>query len=222
MIVKVYRARGISAFWPTDAEFPNPGFPTSPSGTKMSLPSSFRIPFLATVAGIVIVSQVGCSSLSVPNFETPKLEMPRVDLLPSSGESPYKGVDQSELVGSRSAEIYQKIKEAKNQNSIVLQVVGDSEPFRVLPLPPKGKTIFVSELFEQTGLQRKYSRRMRAMLYRPSPESLNGIRMEIHMDRSGDKVAASCDYALRPGDRIEVSKDTTSSMQQIVNFALRR
>lgn len=148
------------------------------------------------------------------------MAMPSASFL-SGPQTHYERADGDALQPSQSAETYQKIRQAKAQNAIVLQVVGDSEPIRVLPLPPGGESVFVSELFEQTGLGSRLGRSMKATLYRPSTKSLSGIRMQIDVE-SGGKVTPSTDYSLRPGDRIEIAKDDRSGLQSLVDLALKR
>lgn len=182
----------------------------------MQTPRRLKLSFLALLAAGFVLQSTGCTAI-----KTPRDFVPEVSIFPTN-DAKYRRMDGQQLQPSQSAESYQKIRQAKNQNAIVLQVYGDSEPIRVLPLPAEGKSVFVSELFRQTGLQKKMTGAMHATLYRPSPDSLNGVRMEIKMDESGDQVVPSCDYALRPGDRIEIVKDESSGLQHLVNFALRR
>ena len=48
--------------------------------------------------------------------------------------------------------VYYAVKRAKSENGVVLQVVGDNHPVRVLPLPDDERTVYVSELLSQTGV----------------------------------------------------------------------
>ena len=115
------------------------------------------------------------------------------------------GSGQMPLQGSDSAEIFQRIREAKSQNAVVVQVAGDSTPVRVLPLPPDGRSVYVSDLLTQTGIQEKVGS-LRATLYRANPQTPSGIPMEVRFDPSGGSVRPDSDYALQPGDRLKVSK----------------
>lgn len=115
----------------------------------------------------------------------------------ASGEMPLQGSD--------SAEIFQRIREAKAQNAVVVQVAGDSTPVRVLPLPPDGRSVYVSDLLAQTGIQEKVGS-LRATLYRANPQTPSGIPMEVRFDPRGGSVRPDSDYALQPGDRLKVSK----------------
>ncbi len=172
---------------------------------------------------VSLAASTGCTALKVPALQIPSVSLPSVPGLKASGsDTPYSGVEAQTLVGSQSADTYQKIKQAKAQNAIVLQVANDSVPVRVLPLPGGGKSVFVSELLSQTGLLTRLGSRTHAVLHRPSPDSLSGIKMEIKLNQDGDAVATACDYALRPGDRIVISKSESTGMQELVNLVLQR
>lgn len=114
------------------------------------------------------------------------------------------------LRGNASVEVYQRIREAKSQNSIVLQVAGDSTPIRVLPLPPDGRAVFVSDLLQQTGVLDKLGH-VRATLYRNTPQAPSGIPMEVRFDESSGAVRPEADYALQAGDRLKVVKEERSA-----------
>jgi hypothetical protein len=123
------------------------------------------------------------------------------------------------LQGSESADVYKRIRQAKAQNAIVLQVTGDSEPIRVLPLPPDGTPVFVSDLLKQTGIQEKFGR-MLVLVYRSSPVDYEGAKMEVRFDEEGETVRPETDYSLQSGDRVKIVKDPRSSfslmMEQII------
>lgn len=114
------------------------------------------------------------------------------------------------LRGNASVEVYQRIREAKSQNSIVLQVAGDSTPIRVLPLPPDGRAVFVSDLLQQTGVLDKLGH-VRATLYRNTPQAPSGIPMEVRFDEASGAVRPEADYALQAGDRLKVVKEERSA-----------
>ena len=131
-------------------------------------------------------------------------------------ERPSAGLDARGLQGgaaagglaaSGSEEVFQRIKQAKSQNSIVLQVDGDDEPVRVLPLPPEGRSVNVSDLLEQTGVASAFGG-MQVRVYRDSPKQVGGVRMDVHFD--GKQVRPESDYALRPGDRIVIRRDEST------------
>ncbi len=114
------------------------------------------------------------------------------------------------LRANDSAEVFQRIREAKSQNSIVLQIEGDSSPIRVLPLPPDGQSVFVSDLLKQTGIQDKLGR-IQATLYRPTVETPSGIKMAVKFSERGGAIRPESDYALQAGDRLKVAKDEQSA-----------
>lgn len=126
-----------------------------------------------------------------------------------------------ETQGSPAARRYQCVRQARAQNSIVLEVVGDEEPFRVLPLPPGQKSVFVSHLLTQTGVQSKLGQ-VKATLYRYSADHWGGFPMEVRMSNEGRQVRPESDYALRPGDRLRVEKDESTALQDLVDIALAR
>ena len=133
----------------------------------------------------------------------------------ADGSEPAFGID-----GSMTMEAYQKIREAKANHSVVLQVAGDDEPVRVLPLPPENKTAFISELLTQTGLLKRFGA-VEVVVHRPSPESISGVRMKVIFEDDGS-VDPTTDYGLRPGDRIQVTKVSTGPWQSMVDLVLRR
>lgn len=134
-------------------------------------------------------------------------------MFPKSGKDAI--VDESvALQGSESAEAFQRIRQAKAQNAIVLQVTGDSEPIRVLPLPPDGRSVFVSDLLRQTGIQEKLGR-MHVTVYRSSPVDFMGAKMEVRFDEEGEVIRPETDYALQAGDRIRIAKDTTTRLNKL-------
>lgn len=177
----------------------------------------------------LLVSASGCSSFKTPSVGGLDLMNPSSSLLfPGSAKqgAPFKMHDGTapgaalSADGSLTMESYQKIREAKAQNAVVLQVAGDEQPVRVLPLPTGGKSVFVSELLNQTGVLKKLGT-VEATLYRPSPDSIAGVRMEIKFKDDGTIDPVS-DYGLRPGDRVQVRKVTTTAFQSLVKMALRR
>lgn len=112
--------------------------------------------------------------------------------------------------------VYYAVKRAKSENGVVLQVVGDNHPVRVLPLPDDERTVYVSELLSQTGVLEALGY-VEATLFRASSESISGVRMEIKMERSKDSVQPSSDYALQAGDRLMVSKAANPAIEMLLN-----
>ncbi len=115
-----------------------------------------------------------------------------------------------------SADVFKRVREAKLQNSIVVQVVGDSTPVRVLPLPPDDRSVFVSDLLKQTGLKDKIGP-MRATVYRANSHSPMGIPMEVKFTARGGDVRPDADYALQAGDRIRITKDDRTAWGEMID-----
>jgi hypothetical protein len=140
--------------------------------------------FALTVLAIgLVVTGTGCNML---------------DMRSKAGGNP-------EMTSAREVEeVFRKLREAQNQNSVLLQVVGDSTPLRVLPLPPDNRTVFVSELLEQTGIREKFGT-IEATVYRADRKIPGGVPMEVRFNNDGT-VQPQYDYHLQPGDRIRVAK----------------
>ncbi|QDT58230.1 hypothetical protein SV7mr_07190 [Stieleria bergensis] len=139
--------------------------------------------------------------------------------------SPFRHVDGAMLTPSMatsesmSMESYAKIQQAEAQNSIVLQIHGDEVPFRLLPLPDDGRSVFVSELLRETGVQNRLGM-LDVALFRKAPGAIEGVRMAV--DFSNGKVVPTTDYGLRPGDRIEVRKKQKSAFRAVRQLILKR
>lgn len=134
-------------------------------------------------------------------------------------------------------EAYESVRNAKANNSIVLQVLGDDVPIRVLPLPPSSAsaagcdanmggaaapTVYVSTLLQQTGVMGQLGK-CQAALYRPAPNSLDGIRMDVLFSpHDSEQVRPESDYALRPGDRLVIGKDTRAGLDNLLDMLLHR
>lgn len=123
------------------------------------------------------------------------------------------------LEGSSSAEAYKRLKQAKSQNAIVLQVDGDSMPIRVLPLPHDGQPVFVSDLLTQTGIQDKMGRVL-VTVYRTGDDGFSSARMDVKFDDKGEKVRPECDYSLRAGDRIRILEDPSNGLTGLLDQIL--
>jgi hypothetical protein len=123
------------------------------------------------------------------------------------------------LQGSDSADAFQRMRQAKSQNSIVLQIDGDSQPIRVLPLPPDGKPVFVSDLLRQTGVQEKMGR-MIVTVHRSSTVDYQGAKMEVRFSTNGETIRPETDYALQSGDRIKIMKDSRTGFGNMLEQIL--
>ena len=126
-----------------------------------------------------------------------------------------------QLSSAQTADDYLAVKQARAQNGVVLQIVGDAEPNRILPLPSGGKRVFVSNLLQETGLIKRLEN-MDVVLYRVSPDTIGGIQMDVKMNREGNSVRPESDYALQPGDKIRVTKIEKDAMQAIIDMTLGR
>ena len=182
----------------------------------------------ALLAALLAGGMTGCSSVEMPSLSGLDLMSTTPTLFPGSqkNSSPYQMLDGTpppnalSADGSMTMEGYQKIREAKAQNAVVLQVAGDEQPVRILPLPAGEKSVFVSELLAQTGVLRKFGA-VHAAVYRPSPESISGIKMDVKFSKNGT-IDPATDYGLRPGDRVQVRKKHNTGLQSLVNLAMQR
>jgi hypothetical protein len=151
--------------------------------------------------------------MQVPHFELPPLPF-------SAPQSPeYAGGDAGMAAGEMNEQVYSGVREAVHRNAVVLQVVGDRSPVRVLPLPADGTPVSVSNLLTQTNLVKKMGA-IDATLYRATPGSISGIPLDVRMSNDGRSVRAETDYALRPGDRLRVRKTVSPAMQGLVQSVL--
>ena len=87
----------------------------------------------------------------------------------------------------------------------------------------RGKRIIwisgVGDLLKQTGIQEKMGR-MLVTVYRPSPTDFAGAKMVVRFDDEGETVRPDTDYSLQAGDRVKISKDTTTSMSRFIDQIL--
>ena len=152
--------------------------------------------------------QGGCTMIDIPNSPFAR---------PSTPE--YQGIDGYDVSLSTGEEVYHSVRQARTQNSIVLQVDGDNTPVRVLPLPPGERSVYVSDLLKQTGVQKKLGA-LDATLYRYSPDTIGGLPMEVKMSKDGESVRPVSDYALHPGDRLHVHKAAHPALEGLVSMVL--
>lgn len=82
--------------------------------------------------------------------------------------------------------------------------------------------MFVSTLLQQTGVLKKFGK-VQVAVFRPSPASFEGVRMDVLFAKRGNnQIRPESDYALHPGDRIVVRKDDRMSVDSLVGLALGR
>jgi hypothetical protein len=117
--------------------------------------------------------------------------------------------------------VYQGTKQAKANGGIVLQVVGDEMPVRVLPLPADGQSVYVSQLLTQSGVKKQLGA-FNATLFRHSTGSIGGMPMECKMTKDGENVRPESDYALQPGDRLRVEKASLLGGADLWDLVLNR
>ncbi|EGF26742.1 hypothetical protein [Rhodopirellula baltica] len=191
---------------------------------------------LTCVVAAFSVIAGGCAPLQLSALKMPSMKPPKLSemsgLAPGGGDSESRfdtvGSGAMMTTGTFNEEVYHKVREAKANSSIVLQIVGDQTPVRVLPLPPasgatpQGPSVFVSTLLKQTGVDKRFGR-MEAVLYRHSTDSVEGHRMEVQFaDRGAGDVRPESDYALRAGDRLVVRESQSGGISSLVDIALQR
>lgn len=162
---------------------------------------------------LLIVSAGGCSNFTPGVFRHPAETPGGPGMFGLETGHPIAGV------GAESEQTYYKVREAAANNAVVLEVLGDKQRLRVLPLPADGKAVFVSNLLNDTGVLEKLGT-VDAVLYRDSPQSIGGIRMDVKMNASHDAVRPESDYALRPGDRLQVRKVEFAALNQLISSTL--
>lgn len=155
-----------------------------------------RLAQLSCLIASLVLSCSGCSLLNTTSL----------DGKPNTSQADIKRT----LQPNAAAETFQKVKQAKRENAVILQVQGDPEPVRILPLPQDGQSVFVSDLLKQTGVFRKFGR-VHAELYRDSTNLMDGVRMRVDI-QGGDRITPGTDYALRPGDRLLVRRVSTTAL----------
>ncbi|MEO9590456.1 hypothetical protein [Rhodopirellula bahusiensis] len=205
----------------------------------MTLPTERKMRgtlLLTCVVGALSVVASGCAPLQLSALKMPSMKPPKLSELSgmapggTSSESRFDTVGSGTALssGSFTEEVYHKVREAKANSSIVLQIVGDQSPVRVLPLPPasganpQGQSVFVSTLPKQTGVDKRFGR-LEAVLYRHSTDSVEGLRMEVQFaDHGAGDVRPESDYALRAGDRLVVRESEFGGLSSLVEMALQR
>ncbi len=116
---------------------------------------------------------------------------------------------------------YYAVRQAKAENGVVLEVVGDSNPARTMPLPAAGQSVYVSDLLKETGVLAKLEH-VEATLYRYSSGTVNGMPMQVRMSDDCGTVRPESDYSLQPGDRLRVWKVPNPAMGKLYNAFLGR
>ena len=83
----------------------------------------------------------------------------------------------------------------------------------LVPIPLTGVT-YVQQALEQTGALKRY-RRAKIELYRQLPQG-GGHKLPIEYDRGNDKVPSESDYALHPNDRLVITEDTSTVLDDML------
>ena len=183
---------------------------TDPANHKTALTQNF-VPVLLV---LLAVSTSGCTSLRVPDLKLPALPFAAPPTPTYMGTEP--GFEPKPELGEQ---IYNAVREAKARDAVVLQIVGDSTPVRVLPLPENGESVTVSKLLSQAGITKKLGS-IDATLFRPSTGSVSGMPMAVKMASNGRSVRPECDYALRAGDRLRVQKSVSPAVEGLIQSLL--
>lgn len=167
---------------------PAPRYAMKPSVRGMVLPSISTDDHRPKVCrGIVLAALLGLGGCNLMEFR------------PMGGDGSLAADTQA------TEDLYRRLREAQSQNAVLVQVIGDSTPLRVLPLPPDNRSIFVSQLLQQTGILDKFGA-IEVKVYRATPGMPGGVPMEVRFNPKTGDIRPECDYALCPGDRIRVAE----------------
>ena len=112
---------------------------------------------------------------------------------------------------------FQAASEAKQNNSVVLQVIGSKSPAKIIPLPQNGQPVYISTLLKQSGLNEEF-RRMNAKLHRNGTDAISGVKMGVRFIPKTNQVAPEYDYVLQPGDRLEVVEVDVSPFEGLTDM----
>lgn len=153
----------------------------------------------------------GCTSIDLPKTAFQRPANPEYLSMNSS-------LDLAHTVQEKA---YYAVRQAKAENGVVLEVAGDSNPARTMPLPEAGQAVYVSDLLQETGVLAKLEH-VEATLYRYSPGTVNGMPMQVRMSEDCTAVRPESDYALQPGDRLRVWKVPNPAMGKLFNAFLGR
>jgi hypothetical protein len=163
------------------------------------------------ITGVGVMT--GCTGLRVPSgLKTPSS-------LSLSQSNPQ--IQPPLAANSVAQAVYQATRQAKANKGIVLQVVGDENPIRVLPLPGEGQSVYVSQLLTQSGVLQQLGA-VEATLFRHSTGSIGGVPMECKMAKGGQQVMPESDYALQAGDRLRVRKAELFGGADLFDLVLQR
>ncbi len=182
---------------------------------------------------LVVGLSTGCAGVRVPTVDVAEKlgVLGDIGSVRSDPSDRFRPVGQGVQLASATLTepVYNAVQRARRENAVVLQVLGDEVPLRVLPLPPGGgdtpgsnaPSVYVSQLLTETGVQQKFGS-LQATLYRAESGSIGGIQMDVLFDDSSGRMLPETDYALRSGDRLVVRRDDTLRFGSILGMALGR
>ena len=89
----------------------------------------------------------------------------------------------------------------------------DGRKPKLIPIPLASVT-YVQQALEQSGAFKRY-RRAKIELYRQLPQG-GGHKLPIEYDRGERRVPSGSDYALHPNDRIVITEDTSTIVDDML------
>jgi|GEM_PF-3484820 len=99
----------------------------------------------------------------------------------------------------------------------------------VMLIPSNGKTrkarvpvqegMLVSDVIKQTKATKRF-RRETINIMRKTPRDIRPLRMHVNYNQKRQRIAPGSDYALHPGDVIQVVEDKTGAIDDIIGDAL--
>ena len=159
-----------------------------PPNRSMTRSSGLLLVLCATA-----LTQTGCASLNLMSTSDSDVSL------------------EAALKQSPEAMLYRAVETAGQSNAVVLQVKGAEKPFRIIPLPSGEQHVFMNDLLRQAGLLKRVNS-LNVSLYRSDGQIMDSVRMKVTFDKRNKRVSTGTDYALRPGDRITVSRDHGASV----------
>lgn len=97
--------------------------------------------------------------------------------------------------------------------AITLEVIDGGRHMERIPLP-EGSSMVVSNIVDDAQLIKRLGR-IRVTVLRPMGEGEPPVRMEVDFDSDGKKVMEGQNYAIRPGDHIQVIPDKRGFLERL-------
>jgi hypothetical protein len=88
---------------------------------------------------------------------------------------------------------------------------GKQPELKQFPLP---QTLYVQQVLDQSGVLRRF-RRLKIEIYRQLPGG-RGHRLDVAFDRAEHRVPPGADYAIHPNDRIVITEDTSTLLDDML------